>query len=99
MHCAQLTDFVDYLTFPKVESLWTEPNYIIVLQYLVLERLLLERSNSNIFGTELYWSPPIITLIVTIGAMLQSYHIPLLIGTYYNVTIGAITFYASFYRN
>jgi len=67
----------------------------------------LERSNSNIFGTELYWSTPIVTLIVTIGAkifcasfyrnrkktehdfivmigavtigaMLQSYHIPLL---------------------
>ena len=28
----------------------------------------MERSNSNIFGTELYWSTPIVTLIVTIGA-------------------------------
>ena len=74
-------------------------NYKIVLQYLVLERLLLEHSNSNIFGTELYWSTPIVTLIVTIGAILQSYHIPLLSVAYYNVTIGAMTFYASFYRN
>ena len=31
-------------------------NYKMVLQWLLLERLLSERSNSNIFATELYWS-------------------------------------------
>ena len=45
-----------------------------------MERLLLERSNSNIIGTKRYWSAPIETFFVIIGSMLQSYHEPFWTG-------------------
>ena len=45
-----------------------------------MERLLLERSNSNIIGTKRYWSAPIQTFFVIIGSMLQSYHEPFWTG-------------------